>query len=49
VRVKTREVLEHRERKLGGVTAPPHGLYLVGVEYPEEFGIPYLSPPEMVW
>lgn len=45
----SREVLEQRERKLGGVTAPPHGLYLVGVEYPEEFGIPYLSPPQMVW
>ncbi len=44
-----REVLEHRDRKLGGVTAPPYGLYLVGVEYPEEFGIPYLSPPQMVW
>ncbi len=43
------EVLEHRDRKLGGVTAPPYGLYLVGVEYPEEFGIPYLSPPQMVW
>ncbi len=43
------EVLAHRERKLGGVTAPPHGLYLVGVEYPEYFGIPYLSPPQMVW
>ncbi len=44
-----REVLEYRDRKLGGVTAPPYGLYLVGVEYPEEFGIPYLSPPQMVW
>jgi len=44
-----REVLELQERKLGGVTAPPHGLYLVGVEYPKKFGIPYLSPPQMVW
>ena len=43
------EVLAYRERKLGGVTAAPHGLYLVGVEYPEEFGIPYLSAPQMVW
>jgi len=43
------EVLAYRERKQGGVTAPPHGLYLVGVEYPAEFGIPYLSPPQMVW
>lgn len=45
----TREVLEHRDRKLGGVTAPPYGLYLVGVEYPPEYGIPYLSPPRLVW
>ncbi len=45
----SREVLQHCDRKLGGVTAPPHGLYLVGVEYPEEFAIPYLSPPQMVW
>lgn len=35
-----REVLEGRDRKLGGVTAPPQGLYLVAVEYPEEFGLP---------
>jgi len=45
----SREVLEQRDRKLGGVTAPPYGLYLVGVEYPEKFGIPYLSPSQMVW
>lgn len=35
-----REVLESRDRKQGGVTAPPHGLYLVGVGYPEEFDLP---------
>ncbi len=34
------EVLESRDRKLGGVTAPPHGLTLVAVEYPPEYGIP---------
>ncbi len=34
------EVLESRDRTLGGVTAPAHGLTLVGVEYPEAFGIP---------
>jgi tRNA pseudouridine38-40 synthase len=31
------EVLELRDRKLGGVTAPPQGLCLTGVDYPEEF------------
>jgi tRNA pseudouridine38-40 synthase len=35
-----REVLDHRDRTLGGVTAPPQGLYLTGVGYPEEFDIP---------
>lgn len=35
----SREVLEYRDRTLGGVTAPPNGLYLAGVEYPEEYGI----------
>ena len=35
-----REVLESRDRTVGGVTAPPHGLTLVAVDYPEAFGIP---------
>ena len=34
------EVLESRDRKAGGIAAPPHGLTLVGVEYPEVFGLP---------
>jgi tRNA pseudouridine38-40 synthase len=34
------EVLHQRNRALGGVTAPPHGLCLVGVDYPEVHGIP---------
>ena len=34
------EVLDSRDRKTGGIAAPAHGLTLVGVEYPEEFGIP---------
>ena len=34
------EVLESRDRTIGGVTAPPHGLTLVDVEYPAEFDIP---------
>ena len=34
------EVLESRDRTLGGITAPPHGLTLVNVDYPKEFGIP---------
>jgi len=38
-----REVLETRDRALGGITAPAAGLYLVGIQYPEEFCIP--RPP----
>jgi tRNA pseudouridine38-40 synthase len=36
----SREVLEGRDRALGGITAPAHGLTLVAVEYPAEFGVP---------
>ncbi|MGD8207550.1 MAG: tRNA pseudouridine(38-40) synthase TruA, partial [Thiohalocapsa sp.] len=35
-----RELLELRDRARGGVTAPPQGLYLAGVDYPQRFGIP---------
>lgn len=45
----SKEVLETRDRTLGGVTAPPHGLYFMGVEYPPEFDIPQLSPTQQVW
>jgi tRNA pseudouridine38-40 synthase len=34
------EVLESRDRKRGGVAAPPHGLTLVEVTYPQEFHLP---------
>jgi tRNA pseudouridine38-40 synthase len=33
-------VLQSRDRKLNASTAPPHGLYLVDVHYPVEFGLP---------
>lgn len=33
------EVLSAKDRKLGAETAPPYGLYLVGVSYPEEYGV----------
>ena len=35
-----KEVLNYKDRTLSGITAPPHGLYLVRVDYPEEFTLP---------
>ncbi len=43
------EVLASRDRRTGGVTAPPHGLYLSEVEYPPHFQIPRLSSQFAVW
>ena len=39
------EVLEGRQRSRGGVTAPGQGLYFVGPEYPERFGLPGPAAP----
>ena len=33
-------VLQGRDRKQGGMAAPPHGLTLVGVDYPAEYRLP---------
>ncbi|MGB7931475.1 MAG: tRNA pseudouridine(38-40) synthase TruA, partial [Gammaproteobacteria bacterium] len=35
-----KKVLDARDRSAGGITAPPSGLYLVAVHYPEHFAIP---------
>ena len=42
------DVLDGRDRTLGGVAAPPHGLTLIGVDYPEAFGIPTAAMPSLV-
>lgn len=39
-----REVLEARDRTRGGITAPPDGLYLTGVEYPPSFKLDGVIP-----
>lgn len=38
------EVLAARDRTAAGVTAAPHGLYLVDVQYPPEFALPAVAP-----
>ncbi len=37
-------VLESRDRREAGATAPAEGLYLVGVTYPERFALPATEP-----
>jgi tRNA pseudouridine38-40 synthase len=46
----TREVLESRDRTLGGITAPPGGLYLTGVRYAAGLGLPSerAEPPALL-
>ncbi len=36
-------VLDSQDRTKGGVAAPPHGLTLIGVDYPDRFGLPQNS------
>lgn len=43
------QVLHARDRTLGGVTAPPSGLYLAHVTYPERFALPGVSQTPAVW
>jgi tRNA pseudouridine38-40 synthase len=44
-----KEVLEARERRAGGVTAAPDGLYLREIDYPETFKLPRLSRAVGLW
>ena len=39
-----KKVLLYKRRSINGATAPPSGLYLVAVDYPQEFGIPFTAP-----
>lgn len=38
------QVLNHKDRTKGGVTAPPYGLYFMAVDYPQSFAIPRPEP-----
>ena len=44
-----KEVLQAKDRTQAGITAPPHGLYLTGVEYPDEFLLPSSSNSISFW
>ncbi len=44
-----REVLEAKDRTVGGITAPPDGLYLTAIDYPEHFNIPRPSGNVSLW
>lgn len=44
-----REVLESRDRTAGGVTAPPGGLYLTGVDYDPAYEVPPPPPGPRFW
>jgi tRNA pseudouridine38-40 synthase len=44
-----RQLLEIKDRTLGGVTAPPHGLYFRRVDYPEIFDLPQRHRGRLPW
>jgi len=44
-----KDVLIAKDRKLGGETAPPYGLYLVGVKYSPNYSMPmFVSTPQFL-
>lgn len=43
------QVLEHRDRSLGGVTSLPSGLYLTNVQYPPQFELPQRRKSSLIW
>jgi tRNA pseudouridine38-40 synthase len=43
------EVLRSVDRSQGGITAPAEGLYLVDVQYPEQYSLPTVSGFPVLW
>lgn len=44
-----REVLLHKDRALGGITAPPFGLYFMRVDYDAEYDLPQPQQAPHFW
>lgn len=45
----TKQVLETRDRTQAGITAAPHGLYFLDVNYSPDYNLPRLLPTRMIW
>lgn len=43
-----RQVLNARDRSSAGATFAPDGLYLAGVQYPQQFGLPQVAPRQLL-
>lgn len=43
------DVLHARDRRVGGITAPASGLYLIGVDYPVEYSLPSCEQTISYW
>jgi tRNA pseudouridine38-40 synthase len=43
------QVLRAADRRRGGVTAPPDGLYLIQVDYPAQYRLPMVPPQSALW
>ncbi len=43
------QVLQQRNRSVGGVTSLPHGLYLRHVQYPPQFELPARRASALIW
>lgn len=45
----TAQLLRDKDRRCGGVTAAPHGLYLARIDYPDQFALPARHSAEQAW
>jgi len=44
-----KEVIEAKDRTKAGVTAPPNGLYLVSIDYPEQYMLSKFPDAPVFW